>query len=751
MFQMNRLLIHALILFAAGASLAFAAVPAAIPFPAALDAAEIRVGRTDSILRDALIIGNGDINGLVFAPGGKVQVMLTKNDVWDARLDTALDMPLPTLEQIKKLGGPPPRTKKGKDSYYAHNYPCPRACGKVVFATPPKVPDQARLDIRRAVAVVGDPAGENSTAEIRALAGRNVFLFRTTQPGHLEAVVSGEIPPAQQGETDGVLWLTQKIPGDPDWPGLTFTVALARAGDISAAAIVTSREAPDPQAAAIKLARGTVAAEASALVREHEAVWDKFWSASGLVMDDPLLQETWYRNLYFLRCVSKPGVISPALYAGLVNDHPKWHGDFHSNYNIQQTFQSAFGANHPDLAEPYDRLITEYLPRARWLARKVFSMDGAYFPHILYAYEPPDPAQCKSPNGRQYLHDTWGFSIGVAGFTVQPLWWHYKYQPDRRLLEDIAYPAVRDVAVFQSEFIDQCAGGETVTLAPSVSPEHWGWTKDFERNRNSTFDLAMFRYIFNAALEGATVLGRDPALVKRWQASLRRLPPYPTTKDAPPIVVDVQDAPPMVYNFAVPAAPVFPCDVVTWWSPPAEQELFRRTIGQVRDVGIDAPLMLAIGRARLSMPGAHDWLRRQIPTRQPGNGTLTTAPGVRHVDSYGHYTQQFGFSMAVGELLLQSVGDIIRVFPAWPTNRPAEFRDLRAQGGFLVSARQLAGKIQHLEITSTAGGPLQLLLPWADVEIHRQNEILKPLKPDTRGVLRLETQPGQRYRFLPAR
>ena len=214
----------------------------------------------------------------------------------------------------------------------------------------------------------------------------------------------------------------------------------------------------------------------------------------------------------------------------------------------------------------------------------------------------------------------------------------------------------------------------------------------------------MFRYIFTAAIEGATVLDCDAALVKRRQAALERLPPYPTTTTGPPIVVDVQDAPPIVYNFAVPAAPVFPCDVITWWSPPAEKELFRRTIDQVRDCGIDAPLMLAIGRARLSMPGAMDWLRRQIAVRQRRNGTLTTAPltrrGPNRVDRFGHYTQQFGFSMAVGELLLQSVGDVIRVFPAWPPERAAEFHDLRARAGSWsppgsATARRWRGRHVH--------------------------------------------------------
>ena len=63
------------------------------------------------------------------------------------------------------------------------------------------------------------------------------------------------------------------------------------------------------------------------------------------------------------------------------------------------------------------------------------------------------------------------------------------------------------------------------------------------------------------------------------------------------------------------------------------------------------------------------------------------------------------------ELLLQCVGDTIRVFPAWPKGQDARFTDLRAQGGFLVSAEQKDGQVVRLEITSTVGGRLRLLHP----------------------------------------
>jgi hypothetical protein len=871
-----------------------------IPFAEALDGASISVERLDDILEYALLIGNGDINGLVYTDSRNVEIVLTKNDVWDARLDTTLDPPLPTLGRIKELGRgtwtdrrlilPEGSTWEGPDSYHAHPYPCPRACarlvlgtraeqprwrniraqgrlndwesragvavmsiagsagvsngwqcepfefstddynkmhltlsgsanakyyvdvmdptGNVVFATKwhetpvetqtrlfslpsgkkvgsvilytlttdgkqaenrfekmqfedrkgilpvelnlPSLPTtRARLDLHRAVAKIDGASSGPPRAAIRALAQRNAFLIEANIAARLEQFHTADTPDAETGEADGVRWLHQAIPGDLDWPGMEFAVALADVGQYKAVTIVTSLESNDVVASAVKEAQAVGRTNAAQLIREHEAVWDRFWAASGLEVDDELMEQTWYRGLYFLRCVSKPGVVAPGLFASLTTGSPAWHGDYHTNYNIQQTFWHCFAANHPGLAEPYDRLIQGYLPRARWLASTIFSMNGAFYPHVLFAYEPPDPSKVKSPVGRQYIHHVWGFTLGVSGFTVQPLWWHYKYEPNRDFLEQTAYPAVRDVAIFYADFIDQCEHKDgRAVLAPSVSPEHWGWTANFERNRNCTFDIAMVRYILEAAIEGATTLQRDPELVTRFKRALSLLPDYPRTQTEKPVVVDVEDAPPINYNIVVPTTPVFPCDVVTWQSSTGQRELFSRTIESIQWNGNNSMVMLGVARSRLDMPGTLDWMREEVKSRLRPNGTLTLNRLGAHFNSFGHYTEQFAATMVLSELLLQSVEDVIRVFPAWPRHRDARFRQLRTQGGFLVSSSLTDGKTDSVEVESTAGGSLRLVSPWKKIGVRSSTEIQsRLLEPNADGIVQVSTQPGDRLIF----
>ena len=93
-----------------------------------------------------MIVGNGDINALVHSRGSRVIISLTKNDVWDARLLTENDPPLPTMKRLKELvaaGWPANGNKEwilpgatnydGNDSYHANPFPCPLQCAEVVL------------------------------------------------------------------------------------------------------------------------------------------------------------------------------------------------------------------------------------------------------------------------------------------------------------------------------------------------------------------------------------------------------------------------------------------------------------------------------------------------------------------------------------------------------------------------------------------------------------------------------------------
>jgi hypothetical protein len=75
-------------------------------------------------------------------------------------------------------------------------------------------------------------------------------------------------------------------------------------------------------------------------------------------------------------------------------------------------------------------------------------------------------------------------------------------------------------------------------------------------------------------------------------------------------------------------------------------------------------------------------------------------------------TEQVCINRLVTELLLQSVGGAIRIFPAWPASADARFHKLPAERGFAVSAEQASGRIASVKLHSSIGGAVKLLSPW---------------------------------------
>jgi hypothetical protein len=72
-------------------------VPAGDVFPGP-NAAAVVESRIADLKREALVLGNGDLNALMWERDGALCLRVTKNDIWDARIDTSRDPELMTMD-----------------------------------------------------------------------------------------------------------------------------------------------------------------------------------------------------------------------------------------------------------------------------------------------------------------------------------------------------------------------------------------------------------------------------------------------------------------------------------------------------------------------------------------------------------------------------------------------------------------------------------------------------------------------------
>jgi alpha-L-fucosidase 2 len=109
----------------------------------------------------------------------------------------------------------------------------------------------------------------------------------------------------------------------------------------------------------------------------------------------------------------------------------------------------------------------------------------------------------------------------------------------------------------------------------------------------------------------------------------------------------------------------------------------------------------------------------------------------------------FGAAAAIQEMLLQSQGGLIRVFPSMPDRwHDACFENLRAEGAFLVSAKLVDGALQWVRVTSEAGGRCRIDNAFgAPVLLANAEQKSTELSGD---LLEFDTEPGQSYLLYAA-
>jgi hypothetical protein len=696
-----------------------------IPYAEALNKAAIIQSSIGNLDTNGIFIGNGDINALIYSGNDELIMNIAKNDVWDARLITANDAPLLKVNVTE-------HTWTGGSQPPSWNTPYPTqtppavirilSCGKV---------KEARLDLISALTTIVTSSGRST---IRALAQKNVFFIETDRKVSLEGFSQSFLPAAEITLSDGLTIVKQHLPEDPDYSGMDVYSVLETKGNRHAIAVVTTRESSDALADAKKLVKTILDQNSSATIKAHEEQWQQFWSRSGIRLDDNDLQNWWYRELYYMRCLSRPGAYAIALQGGY-NKRANWHGTWTQNYNAEQTFWPVFNTNHVELSEPYIDLINNYHPRARWYAKTVFNTEGAVTPHNLWPFE-KDPEQCVSVNKRQFAFMPWSYGIGTAGHGAHNLWLHYVYSPDKNYLKEKVYPVIKDYAVFYAAFIEKCKlNNGKVVFGPSVDPEHteFGWD-------NSPYDICWAQHTLNAAIQGATDLGVDADLVKRWSNSLSKLPYYPVIGDVVRVGEKERE-----YNIITPVVPLFPAEQISWFSSESEKDLFKRTIQwiQTRYNHNNSVVMLNVARARMSMTDdAINDTKTWFKGKEQPNGLF-------YWKAHGFYmSEQTAVAGLITEFLMQSVDNIVRIFPAWPGAKDAEFTDLRARGGFLISARQKNGTISDLIVESTAGGELKMVSPWQTIGVKNSDGSVKHLTPDSRGVVSVGTNRRQKLEFV---
>jgi autotransporter-associated beta strand protein len=730
--------------------------PGSIPYQAALDAAAVNLPDVADISKKGLLVGNGELNAIVYSSGNEIRLRVSKNDCWDMRVNTSADPALPTVNAATQSftgnqGSAPP-------SWTNYVHPTALPCTDIALAAAAGQTGwtSAKLDLAKASATV---LSNTDSTTVRVLSQSNVILIDSGRAASLGGVsglvndhegnpISGWVSAANPGTQGGYTYLHQNIPGDADVSGMDIYIVSGSSGTRRAIAVVTSRESSTPLADAMNLVTNTLA-DANA-VATHEAAWEAFWSKSGVSLSDATLQNWWYRMVYFLRTFAKAGGNVIGLQAAF-DTLGGWHNSLTLNYNAQQVYLAAGPINHPELIEPFVDVLQRNLNRAKWFAATSFpGSEGAYFHVNLWPFE-PDPADCTTPNKHQHAYMPWGYTWGTAGHSASVLWDYYKFKPGTASIDRI-YPVLEQFALFYCSMLEQCplVGGKR-RIGPSFFPEVGPYGQ-----QNVCYDITFINCCLKAAREAATLKG-DSVLANRIATLLAQMPTYSTTVDSTPNVNGtvtehwLNSGLQSYDNHGAMAQAVFPGNEITHFSSEADKALFKRTIQRIENISIRANSNVTINVARARLGLGSEAIDHAKLVFGPDSPYSPEQPnGLFYWKLHGYYqSEQVCIARLVSELLLQSVGDVIRLFPAWPDGKDGRFSRLLAQGGFEVSAERTAGVIQNVTIKSTVGGDARVSNPWTGYALNvvAQSNGAAVASTETNGIHTFPTTVGETYQL----
>ncbi len=454
--------------------------------------------------------------------------------------------------------------------------------------------------------------------------------------------------------------------------------------------------------------------------RAHVRAWAAFWERSGLELQDKELEKTWYRNLFALACVVSSEAMAPMGCGNVLIDEPRQnsvHSGYTVNMNIQKMFLAALPTGHPEWIASYARWLAAMTPTFRHLAKLIFNLPGIHSPHWLFPFLPP---------AAQINCNTCGRALGMTGWHGQPLWWRWQYYRERAFLRKIAYPYFKQAACFYWRYLKKYldASGD---LYPSLNLEGPPWTKDFKHNRDCFIDLILFRQTFTWAIRSAEILKTDAAWRKRWQWGRAQIRPIriAALPDGEYWIYGDKNGGPSPDPEQRRAAGEGQCISAAWLAFPGEyiagdepegDAAKARAIMERHQWWKYHPGMIwihhwwcAIPALRLGVKRAFSNARAIILRERFPSGLGKTTFDLPMLPDGGRAPEDNYLGVvATTEMLLQSQGEVIRLFPCWPKRKRAAFCGLPARGGFLVAAEWDPKTGLRAEIKSLAGEPCRV-------------------------------------------
>jgi alpha-L-fucosidase 2 len=669
---------------------------------------------------EAVPLGNGLTGGLLWGEGRVIRLSLDRGDLWDNRTPETYREPGWTYANMRALVKAKNQAELVRlfDDPFEHvTYPTKLPGARLELTLDEgRTLGEFRLDLRRAV---GRAAFDGGHLDVVFSANEPVTVMRLRGSHAVPKLVApaalAELgyEAAQRGEGPGEAWLTQDAA-----LGFRYAVAVvwrARETDTEfAVAIEAGRTNADVRGAAMTRARAALARGYDAIETPHTEWWRQFWATSTVTVPDAAIQQHYNLVRYFYGAASRrdaPPMPLQGVWTADAGKLPPWKGDFHFDLNVQLTYWPYLTAGHFDEGASLLDFLWNLVSRHRTFAQTFYGTGGIVLPGVMGLDGQPLAG--------------WGqYSLSpVQGaWMAQTFEQHWRYTGDRTFLAERAYPYASMVGEGILGLMKPDAAGH-LALPLSSSPEIHDNSLQAWLTPMSNYDLALIRWLFGALGTMARELGKEDEAA-RWDAKLAQMAPLVVDDMTKVLRVSPDESLMASHRHFSHLMSIHPLGTLTVEGNARDRDVVLASLDNLASLGTTqwvgysfswaACLEARAARAERALSYLSTFVRAFVLRNGFHVNGDQTKSGLSNF-TYRPFTLEGNFAamQAVHEMLLQSWGGTVRVFPAMPAAwKDATIERLRAEGGYEVSATRKDGGTARVSVTATRSGTLRLRDPF---------------------------------------
>lgn len=435
---------------------------------------------------------------------------------------------------------------------------------------------------------------------------------------------------------------------------------------------------------------------------EHDPDWwHEYYKRSFVSLPDRALESFYWIQIYKLACTARAGL-------PMMDNHGIWSvepvfGFATWDLNVQITYRLHLAANRLEMGQPLVDFLKRSFNRDTMWSDEHGELRAGIKQQTFLRYRFFDPVY--------WEHKERLPADGPAKFLwgCHNVWLQYRFSQDPEILEPL-----RDMLV----------GGVNSILVTMEKDEAGrlnlpnGRSWESKEGRNATGILAVLKWSLEVLSEIEKKLGLS-GQGKDWSAIRASVAPYPEDPEIGFLLAENEA--PVAHRHWSHLLMIYPLYMLNW-DEPADRARIRRSIDTWAE--LSAGLGDEIPRSGYAPVGAmclYSSIGDASKTLRCIDKFLysehsywgKTRPSIWANTMYREFgpvmeTPLF-FAASLQETFLQSWGGTIRVFPAVPAEwDDLVFHNMRAESGFLVSAKRENGKTRWIQITSLAGNPCRL-------------------------------------------